>query len=54
MSKLSFMLIFIIKNEINLIAQQIILHILNKLLFVIFSIGENMIYVVIFIIMYQN
>ncbi len=36
-------LIYKIKNEINLIAQQIILNILNKLLFVILFIDKIMI-----------
>jgi len=43
MSKLSFILIFKIKNEINLIVQQIILKILNKVLFVILFIDKIMI-----------
>jgi len=44
MSKLAFILIFKIKNEINLIEQQIILNILNELLFVILFIDKIMIY----------
>jgi len=44
MSKLSFILIFKIKYEMNLLVQQIILNILNKLLFFILFIDKIMIF----------